>query len=270
MTSLGPSKKFLRYTRNKFGPIAICDESGQAYMHSKRKNQDQYAGYTVVDTGKIVNPVFYDIPNPQSMPTPFYGDPKPVLFSKPPVPQEPSPIQISGGGTYVNTSVSEVTLAPVLVNTSLTITDEEAISGKDWNYSGGCVLITSQPSTALDFIGIQAGGSLIMQGANLYFNSTTAENFIGSIDSVFNGTLGLPLKVNFSANLSNNIFIASNRVNPILQNINFATLTNEPGTRAIEYTVSTIANPPNGENGLAYKAGVAYSTNTSVSYVNVS
>lgn len=75
-----------KYTKmSKLNPRAIgtCDYSGLMVRHAHMVPQVAYRGRGIVKTGFLVNPRFYDNPNPQDLTPLVYVDPRPVLNPRP-------------------------------------------------------------------------------------------------------------------------------------------------------------------------------------------
>lgn len=72
---------------------AICDVSGVLVNHSTMRFQDILAGDTFVNTGLLVAPGYYDIPNEQDRALRIPPDPVPIKNPRPPswVMQEAEP-----------------------------------------------------------------------------------------------------------------------------------------------------------------------------------
>ena len=64
-------------------PYAICDISGVLVNHSTMRFQDILAGNAFVNTGLLVAPGYYDIPNEQVRALRIPADPVPIANPRP-------------------------------------------------------------------------------------------------------------------------------------------------------------------------------------------
>lgn len=76
--------RFIHSNRKKPKAWGMCDVSGFGTTHDRLVPQQRYSGATIINTGFLVNPLFYDIPNPQDGLLVVRGaDPKPVKNARP-------------------------------------------------------------------------------------------------------------------------------------------------------------------------------------------
>ena len=77
--------KYTKMRRNDPRGIGTCDFSGLMVQHARMKQQLAYRGRGLVKTGYLVNPKFWDQPNPQDLTPLIYIDPKPLTWPRPDV-----------------------------------------------------------------------------------------------------------------------------------------------------------------------------------------
>lgn len=93
--------KYTHMSKNNPRGIARCDYSGFMVKHSTMKEQFQYRGQGLVNTGYLVDPKFWDEPNPQDLIPLIKADPVPLSKARPDnyvdvIPDQTITIDVSG------------------------------------------------------------------------------------------------------------------------------------------------------------------------------
>lgn len=99
--------KYTKMRLNDPRGIARCDYSGLMVQHARMKQQLAYRGRGLVKTGFLVNPKFWDQPNPQDLTPLIYIDPRPLINPRPDVLID---AQTQPTVTYIDVSAGNVTL----------------------------------------------------------------------------------------------------------------------------------------------------------------
>lgn len=97
--------KYTHMSKSNPRGIARCDYSGFMVKHATMKEQCQYRGQGLVNTGYLVDPKFWDKPNPQDLIPLIKADPVPFLKARPDnyvevIPDQTITIDVSGNSNY--------------------------------------------------------------------------------------------------------------------------------------------------------------------------